>query len=84
MVRPARRAPRERCEGRRERPLEVGQQAASEPGDPRGAVSDATIALDGKALSPDSLARLKKLDPRDLPAVAGKPRVRASRSAVST
>ena len=31
--------------------------------------------IDGKALSPDSLARLKKLDPRDLPAVAGKPRL---------
>ena len=31
--------------------------------------------IDGKALSPDSLARLKKLDPRDLPAVAGQPRL---------
>ena len=31
--------------------------------------------IDGKALSPDGLARLKKLDPRDLPAVAGRPRL---------
>jgi 2-keto-4-pentenoate hydratase/2-oxohepta-3-ene-1,7-dioic acid hydratase in catechol pathway len=31
--------------------------------------------IDGKALAPDSLARLKKLDPRDLPAVSGKPRL---------
>ena len=31
--------------------------------------------IDGKALSPDGLARLSKLDPRDLPAVAGRPRL---------
>jgi len=31
--------------------------------------------IDGKALSPDGLARLKKLDPRDLPAVGGRPRL---------
>ena len=31
--------------------------------------------IDGKALAPDSLARLTKLDPRDLPAVSGGPRL---------
>jgi 2-keto-4-pentenoate hydratase/2-oxohepta-3-ene-1,7-dioic acid hydratase in catechol pathway len=31
--------------------------------------------IDGKALSPDGLARLRKLDPRDLPAVPGRPRL---------
>jgi 2,4-didehydro-3-deoxy-L-rhamnonate hydrolase len=31
--------------------------------------------IDGKALSPEGLDRLKKLDPRDLPAVAGRPRL---------
>ena len=41
-----------------------------------GTVRDLSrVLVDGKALAPDSLARLKKLDPRDLPAVAGKPRL---------
>jgi len=31
--------------------------------------------IDGKALLPEGLDRLKKLDPRDLPAVAGRPRL---------
>ena len=60
--------------------LRYGPAGAEKPGilGADGTVRDLSRVLgdiDGKALAPDSLARLKKLDPRDLPAVSGKPRL---------
>jgi len=60
--------------------LRYGPAGSEKPGllAADGTVRDLSRVLgdiDGKALAPDSLARLKKLDPRDLPAVAGKPRL---------
>jgi len=60
--------------------LRYGPAGSEKPGmlAADGTVRDLSRVLgdiDGKALAPDSLARLKKLDPRDLPAVSGKPRL---------
>ena len=60
--------------------LRYGPAGAEKPGilGADGTVRDLSRVLgdiDGKALAPDSLARLRKLDPRDLPAVSGKPRL---------
>jgi 2-keto-4-pentenoate hydratase/2-oxohepta-3-ene-1,7-dioic acid hydratase in catechol pathway len=60
--------------------LRYGSAGAEKPGmlAADGTVRDLSGVLgniDGKALSPDGLARLKKLDPRDLPAVPGRPRL---------
>jgi len=60
--------------------LRYGPAGAEKPGilGADGTVRDLSRVLgdiDGKALAPDSLARLKKLNPSDLPAVSGKPRL---------
>ena len=60
--------------------LRYGPAGSEKPGlvAADGTVRDLSRVLgdiDGKALAPDSLARLKKLAPGDLPAVSGKPRL---------
>jgi 2,4-didehydro-3-deoxy-L-rhamnonate hydrolase len=60
--------------------LRYGPAGSEKPGilAADGTVRDLSRVLgdiDGKALAPDNLARLKKLEPRDLPAVSGKPRL---------
>jgi len=60
--------------------LRYGPAGSEKPGmlAADGTVRDLSRVLgdiDGKALAPDSLARLKKLNPSDLPAVSGKPRL---------
>ena len=60
--------------------LRYGPAGAEKPGIVAGDgslrdLSDVLDDIDGKALSPDGLARLKKLNLRTLPAVPGKPRL---------
>ena len=60
--------------------LRYGQQGAEKPGllDSTGAIRDLSGAvpdISGETLLPESLARLRKIDPASLPKVSGAPRI---------
>jgi ureidoglycolate lyase len=62
--------------------LRYGPQGAEKPGlvDAKGVIRDLSGHvgdIDGATIAPESLARLSKIDPATLPAVAGRPRIGA-------
>nr|RAW00794.1 hypothetical protein DBT41_13505 [Aerococcus urinae] len=62
--------------------LRYGPQGAEKPGlvDANGVIRDLSghvSDIDGATIAPESLARLSKIDPATLPAVAGRPRIGA-------
>lgn len=62
--------------------LRYGPRGAEKPGfmDAKGVIRDLSAHvsdIDGTTIAPDALARLSKVDPATLPAVAGRPRIGA-------